>query len=111
RAGDLPPDDTADAGRDRLGVRRDRDVRPTAGGDERPRGPPRAPRREPRAARLAESLEGKIATVFRQTAMNRFEDAVHTERREQGELSVDRFGELWAESQTAMRGDAGEVTD
>ena len=51
-----------------------------------------------RLALLAESLEGQIATVFRQIAMNRFEDAVHTERREQGELSVDRFGELWAQT-------------
>lgn len=60
---------------------------------------------------LAESLEGMIATVFRQIAMNRFEDAVHTERRERGELSVDRFGELWAETQTPMLGDAVEVTE
>jgi oligoendopeptidase F len=64
-----------------------------------------------RLALLAESLEGQIATVFRQIAMNRFEDAVHTERRERGELSVDRFGELWADTQTAMLGDAVEVTD
>ena len=64
-----------------------------------------------RLALLAESLEGQIATVFRQTAMNRFEDRVHTERRDRGELSVDRFGELWAETQTAMLGDAVEVTD
>ena len=40
-----------------------------------------------RLALLAESLEGQIATVFRQIAMNRFEDAVHTDRREHGELS------------------------
>ena len=64
-----------------------------------------------RLALLAESVEGQIATVFRQTAMNRFEDRVHTERRERGELSVDRFGELWAETQTAMLGDAVEVTE
>jgi len=66
------------------------------------------------AARLvliAESLEGQIATVFRQTAMNRFEDRVHTERREQGELSTDRFGELWYDTQTEMLGDAVEITD
>ena len=43
--------------------------------------------------------------------MNRFENAVHTARREAGELSVDRFGELWAETQTAMLGDAVEVTE
>jgi len=60
---------------------------------------------------LAESLEGAIATVFRQTAMNRFEALVHTERRDSGELSVDRFGELWAESQEEMFGDSVEVTD
>jgi oligoendopeptidase F len=64
-----------------------------------------------RLALLAESLEGQIATVFRQTAMNRFEDRVHTERREQGELSVERFNELWAETQTEMLGDSVEVTD
>jgi oligoendopeptidase F len=64
-----------------------------------------------RLALLAENLEDTIATVFRQVAMNRFEDLVHTERREQGELSVDRFGELWAESQSEMFGDAVEVTD
>jgi len=60
---------------------------------------------------LAESLEGAIATVFRQTAMNRFEELVHTERREAGEISVDRFGELWADSQEEMFGDSVEVTD
>jgi len=64
-----------------------------------------------RLALLAESLEGQIATVFRQIAMNRFEAAVHTERRERGELSVERFGELWAATQTDMLGDAVEVTE
>lgn len=64
-----------------------------------------------RLALLAQSVEGSIATVFRQVAMNRFEDAVHSERREAGELSVDRFGALWAESQEALLGDAVEVTD
>ncbi len=64
-----------------------------------------------RLALLAENLEDTIATVFRQVAMNRFEDLVHTERREQGELSVDRFGELWAESQGELLGDSVELTD
>jgi oligoendopeptidase F len=64
-----------------------------------------------RLALLAENLEDTIATVFRQVAMNRFEDLVHTNRREQGELSVERFGELWAESQSEMFGDSVEVTD
>jgi oligoendopeptidase F len=64
-----------------------------------------------RLALLAENLEDTIATVFRQVAMNRFEDLVHTERREQGELSVDRFGELWAQSQSELFGDSVEVTE
>jgi oligoendopeptidase F len=66
---------------------------------------------ESRLALLAESIEGSIATVFRQVAMNRFEHLVHTERREAGELAVDRFGELWAESQTELLGDAVELTE
>jgi oligoendopeptidase F len=64
-----------------------------------------------RLALLASILEDSIATVFRQTAMNRFEAAVHTARRTDGELSVERFGELWAQSQTAMLGDSVEVTE
>jgi oligoendopeptidase F len=64
-----------------------------------------------RLALLAENLEDTIATVFRQVAMNRFEDLVHTTRRDQGELSVERFGELWAESQAEMLGDSVELTD
>ena len=64
-----------------------------------------------RLALLAENLEDTIATVFRQVAMNRFEDLVHTNRREQGELSVDRLGELWAESQSEMFGDSIELTE
>ena len=64
-----------------------------------------------RFALLAATLEDSIATVFRQVAMNRFEHACHTERREVGEISVERFGDLWAESQSAMLGDAVEVTE
>jgi oligoendopeptidase F len=64
-----------------------------------------------RLALLAENLEDTIATVFRQVAMNRFEDLVHTARREQGELSADRFGELWTESQSEMLGDSVELTE
>ena len=66
---------------------------------------------ESRLALLAESIEGSIATVFRQIAMNRFEHLVHTDRREQGELAIERIGELWTESQEELLGDAVEVTD
>ena len=63
-----------------------------------------------RLALLAESLEGQIATVFRQVAMNRFEDAAHSHRREVGELSVDDFGDIWDRTQRDMLGEAVEVT-
>ncbi len=70
-----------------------------------------APTPASRLGLLAESIEGSIATVFRQVAMNRFEHLAHTERREQGELSIERIGELWAESQRELLGDAVEVTE
>jgi oligoendopeptidase F len=66
---------------------------------------------ESRLALLAEAIEGAIATVFRQTAMHRFEHLVHTARRAEGELSVERFSELWSETQEELFGDAVEVTE
>ncbi len=59
---------------------------------------------------LAENIEGSIATVFRQTAMNSFEDAAHTARREEGELPVERFASIWEETQRDLLGDAVEIT-
>jgi oligoendopeptidase F len=66
---------------------------------------------ESRLSLLTEAMDGAVATVFRQIAMNRFEHLVHTERREAGELSVERFSELWLESQSELLGDAVELTD
>ena len=60
---------------------------------------------------LAEAVEGQIATVFRQIAMNQFEDRVHNARRSEGELAVDRINELWAGTQTELLGDSVEITD
>ena len=70
-----------------------------------------APTPASKLALLAESIEGSIATVFRQVAMNRFEHLAHTARRGEGELSLDRIGALWAESQEELLGDAVEVTE
>jgi oligoendopeptidase F len=64
-----------------------------------------------RLSLLAERIDGEIATVFRQMAMNRFEHLVHTRRRAEGELSVDRINELWVESQRELFGDSVEITD
>ena len=60
---------------------------------------------------LMARIEDAIATVFRQIALNRFEDALHTERREEGELPVERLNELWTREQTRLLGDAVEVTE
>ena len=62
-------------------------------------------------ALLAERIDGAIATVFRQMAMNRFEHLVHTRRRAEGELSVDRICDLWVETQMELFGDSVEITD
>ena len=64
-----------------------------------------------RLSLLAANLDNQVATVFRQTAMNQFEDRAHRARRSEGELSVDRIGELWAETQTELLGDAVEITE
>ena len=70
-----------------------------------------APDDEQRLGLLAEQIDGAIATVFRQMAMNRFEHLVHTHRRSEGELAADRISELWVESQRDLFGDSVEMTD
>jgi oligoendopeptidase F len=64
-----------------------------------------------RLSLLAERLDGAVATVFRQMAMNRFEHLVHTRRQTEGELSVERFNETWVESQTELFGDSVQITE
>ena len=64
-----------------------------------------------RLSLLAERTDGAIATVFRQMAMNRFEHLVHTRRRSEGELSVERICEAWVDSQSELFGDSVEITD
>ena len=56
-------------------------------------------------------IDDAVATVFRQIALNRFEHAIHTGRREEGELPIERISELWSEEQRRMLGEAVEVTD
>ena len=64
-----------------------------------------------RFALLAENIEGSIATVFRQVSMNRFEHAVHTHRRERGELSTVDFADHWESTQRDLFGDSMEVSE
>lgn len=62
-----------------------------------------------RLAVYGQQIEQAIATIFRQAALYRFEQAIHRERREHGELSVDRFGALWQEHLEAMFGDSVDL--
>ena len=64
-----------------------------------------------RLAMLCQQVEDAFATVFRQVAMNRFEDAAHTRRRDEGELSPEQLGELWHASVQRMFGGSVVLTD
>lgn len=70
-----------------------------------------APDDDARLSLLAERIDGAVATVFRQMAMNRFEHLVHTRRRNEGELSVDRINESWVQAQSELFGDSVEITE
>lgn len=62
-------------------------------------------------ALLIGKIDDSIATVFRQISMNRFEHAIHTARRERGELNTDTFSELWRSTQTDLYGNSVTLTD
>ncbi|HLB71161.1 MAG TPA: M3 family oligoendopeptidase [Candidatus Methanoperedens sp.] len=70
----------------------------------------RAEGREEKLSLLCNKLEEIFATVFRQIAMNRFEDAVHNERRSTGELSSGLFGEIWIGTQKELFRDSITLT-
>lgn len=62
-------------------------------------------------ALLMGKIDDTIATVFRQVSMNRFEQAMHTRRREEGELTTEEFSRLWRETQESLYGDSVEITE
>jgi oligoendopeptidase F len=64
-----------------------------------------------RLAMLCNQCEDAFSTVFRQVAFNRYEDAIHTTRRSEGELSVEQLGDLFQDKLQAMFGDALVLTD
>lgn len=67
--------------------------------------------KEVQLSMLAEKIEGTFATVYRQISMNRFEDAMHTARRNEGELSKERLSDLWMGTQQAMFEDSVTLRD
>ena len=66
---------------------------------------------EVKLSMLTEKIEDTFATVFRQVSMNRFEDKMHTARRGEGELTAERFNELWLETQRDMFGNSVTITE
>lgn len=62
-------------------------------------------------ALYAEKIEGAFATIPRQTALYRFEQAIHAHRREKGELKPEDFGEYWQREAIAMFGDSVTMGD
>ncbi|MEQ9103664.1 MAG: M3 family oligoendopeptidase [Rhodothermales bacterium] len=64
-----------------------------------------------RLAMLMGKIDDTMATVYRQVTMNRFEDRIHTMRREEGELGADQFSDAWMETQSAMYGDSVTLTN
>ncbi len=66
---------------------------------------------EVKLSMLTEKIEDTFATVFRQISMNRFEDKMHNARRQEGELTAERFNELWLETQRDMFGDSVTITE
>lgn len=64
-----------------------------------------------RRAYTCQKLESIFATVFRQVSMNRFEHAMHTARKEQGELAAEQLSELWLKTQEPMFGSEVTLTE
>ncbi len=60
---------------------------------------------------ICQKLESIFATVFRQTAMNRFEQAMHQGRRDLGELSSEQLSEFWLETQGRMFEDSVTLSE
>ncbi|MFW6157290.1 MAG: M3 family oligoendopeptidase, partial [Balneolaceae bacterium] len=55
-------------------------------------------------------IDDTIATVYRQVSMNRFENAIHIKRREEGELTTEEFSSLWRAQQEQLYGDSVTLT-
>ena len=67
--------------------------------------------KEEQLALLLGKIDDSMATVFRQVSMNRFENAMHTARREEGELTSERFSELWMATQRDLYGDSVHLNE
>jgi oligoendopeptidase F len=59
-----------------------------------------------RLAMLCSKIEDSFATVFRQVVLTRFEQSIHKARVEEGEISTQKFNELWLKANAPMFGDS-----
>ncbi len=66
---------------------------------------------EVRLALLCGKIEDAFATVFRQVAMTRFEQALHAARRSEGELPIPRVNELWLDANRPMFSDSVALSE
>jgi oligoendopeptidase F len=66
---------------------------------------------EVRLGLLCGKIEDAFATVFRQVAMTRFEQALHAARRAEGELAIPRVNELWLAANRPMFGDSVQLSE
>ncbi len=62
-------------------------------------------------ALLCGKIEDTFATVFRQIAMTRFEQHLHAARRQEGELSSPRIGELWLQANAKVYGSGVRLSE
>jgi oligoendopeptidase F len=69
------------------------------------------PDKEVQLSMLTNKIDDTFATVFRQVSMNRFEDGLHTSRRSEGELSMERINEIWLKTQRDMFQGSVTMTD
>jgi oligoendopeptidase F len=67
--------------------------------------------KEVQLSMLTGKIDDSFATVFRQISLNRFEDAFHTARRSEGELSTERINEIWLQTQRDMFQGSVTMTD
>jgi len=66
---------------------------------------------ERRLGLMVGRIDDAIASIFRQVAMNRFEDTIHNHRRASGELSEEDLNTAWLRTQRDMLGPAVEVSE
>jgi oligoendopeptidase F len=64
-----------------------------------------------RLSLVCSKLEDIFATVFRQVVLTRFEESLHTARRERGELRQEDIDKLWVKANEPMFGDSVELTE